>query len=420
MLQYPPSTLIHPDIAAMNPITISALTTHIVNLFAGDELLRDVWLVGEVSNWTQARSGHVYFTVKDGGASLSSVMWKGNVFRHSWLPREGDQIMAHGYVDVYPERGVYQFYADEIRPAGRGQLYAQFEALKQKLLDDGLFDAERKRPIPTQPRRIGVVTSDGAAALRDVLRVLSQRWPMVEVILFHTLVQGNEAPPGIVSALAAANRFGRGESLFDAADPLDVILLVRGGGSIEDLWAFNDERVARAVAASQLPVIAGVGHETDFTIVDFVADLRMPTPSAAAAAAVPDRADIIGYFRQLESGLAEMANDRLATLWVQLGESQGRLLRLNPARTLNRERQRLDDSTTRLHRNAERTLAQRRERLDFSVLRLDGLNPTNVLARGYSLVQRADGSVVHGPDDSTTGEELTVHAAQGRYWVQRL
>lgn len=404
----------------MNPITISALTTHIVNLFAGDELLRDVWLVGEVSNWTQARSGHVYFTVKDGGASLSSVMWKGNVFRHSWLPREGDQIMAHGYVDVYPERGVYQFYADEIRPAGRGQLYAQFEALKQKLLDDGLFDAERKRPIPTQPRRIGVVTSDGAAALRDVLRVLSQRWPMVEVILFHTLVQGNEAPPGIVSALAAANRFGRGESLFDAADPLDVILLVRGGGSIEDLWAFNDERVARAVAASQLPVIAGVGHETDFTIVDFVADLRMPTPSAAAAAAVPDRADIIGYFRQLESGLAEMANDRLATLWVQLGESQGRLLRLNPARTLNRERQRLDDSTTRLHRNAERTLAQRRERLDFSVLRLDGLNPTNVLARGYSLVQRADGSVVHGPDDSTTGEELTVHAAQGRYWVQRL
>jgi exodeoxyribonuclease VII large subunit len=404
----------------MNPITISALTTHIVNLFAGDELLRDVWLVGEVSNWTQARSGHIYFTVKDGGASLSAVMWKGNVFRHSWLPREGDQIMAHGYVDVYPERGVYQFYADEIRPAGRGQLYAQFEALKQKLLEDGLFDAERKRPIPTQPRRIGVVTSDGAAALRDVLRVLSHRWPMVEVILFHTLVQGNEAPPGIVAALAAANRFGHGDSLFDTAAPLDVILLVRGGGSIEDLWAFNDERVARAVAASRLPVIAGVGHETDFTIVDFVADLRMPTPSAAAAAAVPDRAEMIGYFRQLESGLAEMANDRLASLWVQLSESQGRLLRLNPARTLNRERQRLDDSTTRLHRSAERALTQRRERLDFSLLRLDGLNPANVLARGYSLVQRADGSVVRGPEDSTTGEELTVHAAQGRYSVQRL
>ncbi|MEZ4831441.1 MAG: exodeoxyribonuclease VII large subunit [Caldilineaceae bacterium] len=396
------------------------MTTHIVNLFAGDDLLRDVWIVGEVSNWTQARSGHVYFTVKDSGASLASVMWKGNVFRHTWLPREGDQIMAHGYVDVYPERGVYQFYADEIRPAGRGQLYAQFEALKQKLLDEGLFDAERKRPIPTQPRRIGVVTSDGAAALRDVLRVLSQRWPMVEVILFHTLVQGNDAPPGIVSALAAANRFGRGDSLFDATDPLDVILLVRGGGSIEDLWAFNDERVARAVAASEIPVIAGVGHETDFTIVDFVADLRMPTPSAAAAAAVPDRAELLAYFRQIERGLTDMAADRIATLWVQVSESQGRLLRLNPARTLNRERQRLDDSISRLHRNAERLITQQRERLDFSVLRLDGLNPANVLARGYSLVQHADGSVVLGPEDSATGDELTVHAVHGRYQVQRL
>lgn len=404
----------------MNPITISALTTHIVKLFAGDDLLRDVWIVGEVSNWTQARSGHVYFTLKDSGANLAAVMWKGNAFRHAWLPREGDQILAHGYVDVYPERGVYQFYADEIRPAGRGQLYAQFEALKQKLLDEGLFAPERKRPIPTQARRIGVVTSDGAAALRDVLRVLSHRWPLVEVVLFHTLVQGNDAPPGIVAALAAANRFGRGDSLFDATDPLDVILLVRGGGSIEDLWSFNDERVARAVVASQIPVIAGVGHETDFTIVDFVADLRMPTPSAAAAAAVPDRNEMIAYFRQVERALADMAANRVAACWVQVSESQARLLRLNPVRTLDRERQRLDDSVTRLHRVAERMVAQRRERLDFSVLRLDGLNPANVLARGYSLVQRADGSVVQGPEDSTPGDTLTVHAAQGRYQVQRL
>ncbi|MBI3958928.1 MAG: exodeoxyribonuclease VII large subunit, partial [Chloroflexi bacterium] len=282
----------------MNPITISAITTHIVNLFEGDELLRDVWLLGEVSNWKKAASGHIYFSLKDAGAALSGVMWKGNAFRHTWLPREGDQVLAHGYVGVYPERGSYQFYADEIRPAGRGQLYAQFEALKEKLATEGLFDAGRKRPIPPQPRRLGVVTSAGAAALRDVLRVLAQRWPLVEVILFPTLVQGGDAPGQIVAALGAANRFGQGGSLFDAGTPwvpLDTILLVRGGGSIEDLWSFNDEGVARSVAASRVPVIAGVGHETDFTIVDFVADLRAPTPSAAAA--VPDRWEVIEQLR---------------------------------------------------------------------------------------------------------------------------
>jgi exodeoxyribonuclease VII large subunit len=404
----------------MNPITISALTTHIVNLFAADEVLRDVWITGEVSNWTKARSGHIYFSLKDSGANISAVMWKGNVFRHSWLPSEGDQILAHGYVDVYPERGVYQFYADEIRPAGRGQLYAQFEALKQSLMAEGLFDIERKRSIPLAPQRIGVITSDGAAALRDVLRVLSQRWPLVEVILFHTLVQGNEAPAGIVAALSAANSYGQGNSLFDAAEPLDVILLVRGGGSIEDLWAFNDERVARAVAASALPVITGVGHETDFTIVDFVSDLRMPTPSAAAAAAVPDRAELLAQLDYLQETLAGIMEDHTATLWTQLGECQARLNRTNPHRALDRTRQRLDDLTARLHRELERQLQQRRERLDFSWLRLNSLNPAGVLARGYSLVQRIDGSVVTDPQEVAAGEELTIHAAKGVYQVRRL
>jgi exodeoxyribonuclease VII large subunit len=404
----------------MNPITISSLTTHIVNLFAADDLLRDVWITGEVSNWTRARSGHIYFSLKDSGANISAVMWKGNVFRHTWLPREGDQIVAHGYVDVYPERGVYQFYADEIHPAGRGQLYAQFEELKNRLMAEGLFDPERKRPIPPIPQRIGVVTSDDAAALRDVLRVLSQRWPLVQVILFHTLVQGNEAPARIVAALDAANRFGQGASLFDATEPLDLLLLVRGGGSIEDLWAFNDERVARAVAASHLPVITGVGHETDFTIVDFVADLRMPTPSAAAAAAVPDRAEWIAQLYHLQSSLAEVINDCVFHLRNQLDECQSRLARVSPLRHLNLERQRLDDLETRLHRSVRRQLDQAHERLTFSTLRLDSLNPTNVLARGYSVVQRADGAVVNGPEESTAGEELTVHAARGRYQVQRL
>lgn len=402
----------------MNPITISAITTHIVKLFEGDELLRDVWLLGEVSNWKRAASGHIYFSLKDAGATLSGVMWKGNAFRHSWLPQEGDQVLAHGYVGVYPERGSYQFYADEIRPAGRGQLYARFEALKEKLLGEGLFDAERKRPIPVQPRRLGVVTSANAAAFQDVLRVLAQRWPLVEVILFPTLVQGGDAPGQIVAALAAANRFGNGGSLFDG-EPVDTILLVRGGGSIEDLWAFNDEGVARAVAASQVPVIAGVGHETDFTIVDFVADLRAPTPSAAAAAAVPDRWELVEQLRAVQAGLSQRAEETIRRERERLENARARLHRASPQRQIDLARQRLVDTEDRLHRRMDERLAALRERLAFGQVRLESLNPTAVLGRGYSIVQRPDGRVVTGPEGAAPGDRLRVRGAGGAYHVQR-
>lgn len=402
----------------MNPITISTLTSHIVNLFEGDDLLRDVWLLGEVSSWKRAASGHIYFSLKDAGANLSAVMWKGNAFRHSWLPQTGDQVMAHGYVGVYPERGSYQFYADEIRPAGKGQLYAQFEALKERLLADGLFDDEHKRPIPVQPRRLGVVTSPGAAALQDVLRVLSQRWPLVEVILFPTLVQGSEAPGQIVAALEAANRFGYGGTLFDG-EPVETILLVRGGGSIEDLWAFNDEGVARAVAASRVPVIAGVGHETDFTIVDFVADLRAPTPSAAAAAAVPDRWEMIDQLRAVQTGLIQQADGAIRQERERLDGLRARLHRASPRRQIDLARQRLVDTEDRLHRRMRERLTVLRERLAFGQVRLESLNPTAVLKRGYSIVQHPDGRVVTGPEGAAPGDALRVQAAGGAYDVRR-
>ena len=192
----------------MNPVSISELTDHISALFEGDELLRDIWVLAEVSSWKKAASGHIYFSLKDGGAVIAAVMWRGNAFRHTWLPRAGDQILAHGYVGVYPERGSYQFYADELRPAGRGQLYAQFEALKQKLAADGLFDATRKRAIPPVPRQIGIVTSPAAAALQDVLRTLAQRWPLAAVILFPAQVQGADAP----GQIAAEGRTYPGDS----------------------------------------------------------------------------------------------------------------------------------------------------------------------------------------------------------------
>ncbi len=434
----------------MNPVTITDLTNHIVALFEEDDLLRDMWVLAEVSSWKKAASGHIYFSLKDSDAVINSVMWRGSAYRHTWLPRVGDQILAHGYVGVYPERGSYQFYADEVRPAGRGQLYAQFEALKEKLAAEGLFDATRKRGIPPAPRRLGIVTSPNAAALQDVLRTLGQRWPLVAVILFPTQVQGVDAPGRIAAALDAANRFparaptsdhgpasdfadlsllsdnGRGDSaaaseppppLMD--DPLDTILLVRGGGSIEDLWAFNEEQVAYAIAASEAPIVTGIGHETDFTIADFVADLRAPTPTSAAVAATPDRLEVLEGVRQTYTWLVRQGADAVAERQMDWEALRNRLQRSAPLRQIDIARQRLDDSEERLRRTVALSLRQRMERLAFGAARLESLNPSSVLSRGYSIVQRADGEVVTAPEQTSSGERLLVRAAGGKYAVLR-
>ncbi len=434
----------------MNPLTITQLTSHVTSLFEQDELLRDVWVLAEVSRWTKAASGHIYFSMKDSGAVISGVMWRGNAHRHSWLPGEGDQVLAHGYVGVYPERGQYQFYADEVRPAGRGQLYAQFEALKERLAAEGLFEAARKRPIAEKPRQLGIVTSQSAAAFQDVLRVLGQRWPLAEAVLFPTQVQGAEAPGQIAAALAAANRFtgaagslgtfpqdestglplwsaANGHNGSDAAEEkversernLDTILLVRGGGSIEDLWAFNEEVVAYAIAQSRVPVLTGIGHETDFTIADFVADLRAPTPTGAAVAATPDRWEMLQDIRQTEvwllRGAAGTVSDRLG----QLEELRRRLLRSAPLRQIDLARQRLDEADDRLRRVVAVELRRKKEQLASAGARLEGLNPAAVLSRGYSIVQRGDGSVVSAPGQTTIGERLSVRSAGGDYPVTR-
>ncbi|MCY4078823.1 MAG: exodeoxyribonuclease VII large subunit [Caldilineaceae bacterium] len=434
----------------MNPLTITQLTAHVTSLFEQDELLQDVWVLAEVSRWTRAASGHIYFSLKDSGAVISSVMWRGNAHRHTWLPSEGDQILAHGYVSVYPERGQYQFYANEIRPAGRGQLYAQFEALKERLTAEGLFEAERKRPVPASPKRLGIVTSQSAAAFQDVLRVLRQRWPLAEAFLFPTQVQGAEAPGQIAAALSAANRFTGGEDSlggsikkdreilpllfadngYGSSDTpatkadrgqglLDTILLVRGGGSIEDLWAFNEEVVAYAIAESKVPVVTGVGHETDFTIADFVADLRAPTPTGAAVAATPDRRELQASVGQIKMWLLRGGNEEVTDRQVQLDELRRRLLRAAPMRQIDLARQRLDESEERIRRVLSVALLRRYEQLDAASARLEGLNPSSVLSRGYSIVQRSSGAVVSAPEQTAAGERLVVRSAGGDYSVLR-
>jgi len=290
-----------PSFSAMQIYRVSQITAYIKELFDSDYPLQDLWLEGEVSNYSQAASGHVYFTLKDEEAQIRCVMWRSQVERQAYLPQNGEAIIAHGRISVYEAGGRYQLYVDDIQPAGVGLLYLQFEALKERLAAEGLFDAERKRPLPPFPRRLGVVTSPTAAALKDIVNVLRRRYPVVEVVLSPTLVQGDEAPSQIVAAIEALNEH----------TDVDAIIVARGGGSLEELWAFNDERVARAIYASQVPVVTGVGHETDFTIADFVADVRAPTPSAAAEVAVPDRQELRGMVESWRGRLAHLMRGRI-------------------------------------------------------------------------------------------------------------
>jgi len=385
--------------------SVSEITQHIKGQLEEDPLLQDLWIEGEVSNWKRSAAGHCYFTLKDADAAIQAVLWRTTAARLSFAPQDGQSVLAHGRVSVYEPRGQYQFYADLLEPVGLGSLYLQFEALKQRLAEEGLFAAERKRPLPPFPACIGVVTSETGAALRDIVNVLGRRWPVGEVLLSPTLVQGAEAPPQIVAALQALYR--RRE--------VDVILVARGGGSIEDLWAFNDENVARAVAASPVPVISGVGHEVDFTIVDFVADVRAPTPSAAAEMAVPDQVEVYG---QLSAALAVMADalrQRLEVTRREVDVQRRALARLSPLTRVARERQQVDDLQRRAQKAWRHRVSLARERLSGSEHRLQGLNPLATLDRGYAIVRDADGMVVRRVSQVRDEERIQVRVSDGDF-----
>ncbi len=332
--------------------------------------------------------------------------------RRAWpCPRSGDQVIVHGSISLYETAGQYQLYVDHLEPAGAGRLWLEFERLKARLAAEGLFDAARKRPIPARPARLGVATSATGAALRDILRTISVRYPLAGVLLAPTPVQGVEAPPGIVAAIMSLNRWSA------EREPLDVIILARGGGSIEDLWAFNDEQVARAIVASAVPVITGVGHETDFTIADFAADLRAPTPTGAATLATPDRRELAATVRGLAASAQIHIHAHLTEARTGTDALAHRLGRQSPASHVARDRQRVDDLSRRARLATAARLSSARERLRSQRLHLSALDPSAVLSRGYAIVSKSDGSVVGSVMQVASGDALNVRVADGELGV---
>jgi exodeoxyribonuclease VII large subunit len=345
-------------------------------------------------------------TLKDVYASIRSVIWRTTAARLPFAPQDGQAVLAHGHVSVYEPQGQYQFYVDALHPIGHGALYLQFEELKRRLDAEGLFDPERKRPLPLFPASIGIVTSPTGAALHDIRNVLSRRWPSARVLLSPTLVQGGDAAPQIVAALQA---------LYSRRDEVDLIIVARGGGAIEDLWAFNDERVARTIAESPVPVISGVGHEVDFTIADFVADLRAPTPSAAAEMAVPEQEKVLEQLEALSTRSGDVVHRRIRDVRHELDGWRQSLARLSPRLRIERDRQRIDDLSHRVDHAGQSSLILLRERLSGLARRLDGLSPRATLARGYAVVRGQDGQVVRRAAQVAAGELITVRVSDGDF-----
>lgn len=385
--------------------TVGELTTYIREMFELDYRLQDVEVTGEISNFTRAASGHLYFTLKDASAQIKCVMWRTQAERLRFRPVEGDAVTARGRISVYEVGGIYQLYAERLQPVGRGDLAAAFERLKEELAAEGLFDADHKQPIPRVPRKIGIVTSTGAAALRDILNVLQRRNPLVSVLIAPTLVQGEMAPLQIVRAL----------KWLDDRDDIDTIIAARGGGSIEDLWAFNDERVARAIYDARHPVISGVGHETDFTITDFVADLRAPTPSAAAELAVIDLSDVRPVIRDYERALRAELDAALAGRREMVRSGMQLLNLLSPRRTIDADHQQIDMLADRMTRALHRVLDRHRSRLDIAVAGLTVVNPLATLARGFAIVRDDGGNVIRAITQANPGEGITIQVSDGTF-----
>lgn len=384
--------------------TVTDITGFIKGLLENTPPLQDCWVRGEVSNFSSPVSGHIYFTLKDSGAILRCVAWKPVSYRIKNLIKEGGQVDAHGRISLYPPSGQHQLVVDAIQPVGEGQLYQEFLRMKEMFSAEGLFDPERKRQLPQRPSRIGLVTSPTGAALQDMLNTIRRRYPLAEVILSTTSVQGVEAPGQIVQALLRVVQRG---------NP-DVVIVARGGGSFEDLWAFNDERVVRAIAGLPVPVITGIGHETDITLADFAADARAPTPTAAAELATPDTGELVSYMAGMRKYLFDTVLQQVSGMRRDLYTFELRLKAASPAGLLQVRQQSLDGMTERMQRSIRHQLEILQLSSGSLAARLAGVSPDAVVSRGYAIVTGADdGRVISSTRQVDKGDRINIRVRDG-------
>ena len=386
-----------------NIYPVGQVNKYIKNMFAQDFMLHLISIKGEVSNCKYHTSGHIYFTLKDKAGAMSAVMFAGNAKNMTFRMKDGDQVVVTGSVEVYEKMGTYQIYARQIELDGEGNLYLRFEQLKKELEEMGMFAAEYKRPIPKYAGKIGVVTAQTGAAIQDIRNISSRRNPYVQLILYPALVQGEGAAQSIVNGIHALDRMG-----------LDIIIVGRGGGSIEDLWAFNEEIVARAIFECNTPVSSAVGHETDWTIADFVSDRRAPTPSAAAELAVFDHRQMIDQLSNIKKRMDSNLSGKIEFYRERLSHIKTRVSYLSPANRLNENRKRLADLEERLLLLMQQQIKDKRQKLIMLSTRLDADSPVKKLSQGYAYVSKEDGRNIHSAADITCGDSIDIYLIDGR------
>ena len=384
--------------------SISQINEYVKMTLERNDVLSSVWMRGEISNFkNQYSTGHLYLSLKDGDSMIKAVMFRGYAQKLGFIPRDGDKVIVHGKISVYSARGEYQVYIDEMQPDGVGLLAQAYERLKQKLLSEGLFDSSHKKPIPQNPTRVGVITSASGAAIHDILNVSGRRAAGVEIVIFPALVQGEQAPRSLSSGIR----------YFNNVSPVDVIIIGRGGGSIEDLWGFNDEGLAREIFASNIPVVSAVGHETDFTICDFVSDMRAPTPSAAAELVFPNMAE-------RARKISAMGDTLEAKMHKKLRDNKYAVLRLSrnlemrsPARMLSDKNMRVSLLAGRLEGAMDKRLEASKKRLTVASAKLGAQNPLSVLSRGYALVENENNTVISSSKELKAGDNIRLVFADG-------
>lgn len=386
-----------------NIYPVGQVNKYIKNMFAQDFMLHLISIKGEVSNCKYHTSGHIYFTLKDKAGAMSAVMFAGNAKNMTFRMKDGDQVVVTGSVEVYEKMGTYQIYARQIELDGEGNLYLRFEQLKKELEEMGMFAAEYKRPIPKYAGKIGVVTAKTGAAIQDIRNISGRRNPYVQLILCPALVQGEGAAQSIVNGIHALDRMG-----------LDIIIIGRGGGSIEDLWAFNEEIVARAIFECNTPVISAVGHETDWTIADFVSDRRAPTPSAAAELAVFDYRQMTEHLSNIKKRMDSNLSGKIEFYRERLSHIKTRVSYLSPANRLNENRKRLADLEERLLLLMQQQIKDKRQKLIMLSTRLDADSPVKKLSQGYAYVSKEDGRNIHSAADMTCGDNIDIYLIDGR------